>query len=62
MTQFYCFTCDHYRDSNEQDHADYSGEHPVCGDCVMELEEQNNQWWAVENDDESWIRRQLDAS
>lgn len=36
MTQFYCFTCDRYRDSNNEDMADYSGDEPVCGDCVQE--------------------------
>jgi len=36
MTQFYCLTCDRYRDSNTEDHADYSGDDPVCGECVDE--------------------------
>ena len=43
MGLFYCFTCDRYRDSNEEDHADYSGKEPVCGDCVDELEEQQKE-------------------
>ena len=58
----HCFTCDRDFDTNEEDHADYSGEHPVCGDCVQEREEQNNQWWQSLDADLEWIRSQLDAS
>ena len=42
---FYCFSCERPRDSNDEDHADYSGEDPVCGDCMDELEEQLQQTW-----------------
>ena len=59
MSQFYCFTCGRYRDSNEEDHADYSGDEPVCGDCVQEREEQNNQWWQSIDADQEWIERNL---
>ena len=58
MSQFYCFTCDRYRDSNEEDHADYSGEEIICGDCVDELEEQQKEFqaWALAIDaDEDYI-------
>ena len=34
MTLFFCPHCDSHFDSNEQDHADYSGEWPKCQDCV----------------------------
>ena len=63
MSQFYCFTCDRYRDSNEEDHADYSGKEIICGDCVDELEEQINQEhqaWALAIDaDEEEINGQV---
>ena len=43
MSMFYCFTCDRYRDSNEEDNADYSGEEIVCGDCVQERDDEREQ-------------------
>lgn len=56
MTQFYCLTCDHYRDSNDEDHADYSGDDPVCGECVDNNEEQQfEQWVAAIEADPEWI-------
>ena len=58
MSQLYCTTCDSYFYSEEQDHADYSGEHPVCGDCVDELEEQQSQfqaWQAAIDADTDYI-------
>ena len=36
MTQLYCFTCNQYIDSNEEDMADYSGDEVVCGSCVQD--------------------------
>ncbi len=57
---FYCFTCDHYRDSNDEDHADYSGEDPVCGECVQNLEEQEfEQWVAAIDSDPVYINEQV---
>ena len=50
---FYCFSCDRPRDSNEEDNADYSGEEPVCSDCVYEREQQN--WWTQQDQDDEWI-------
>ena len=32
MAQWYCTSCGHYFDTNEQDHANY--EKDMCGDCV----------------------------
>lgn len=35
MSQFYCQTCGRYRDSNDEDMAEYEPE-IICGDCVYE--------------------------
>jgi len=63
MTQFYCHSCDRYRDSNEEDSADYSGEDPVCGECVEDLielnEQQFEQWAAAIDADPQWIEDNL---
>lgn len=58
MTNFYCFTCDRPRDSNDEDMADYSGDEPICGDCVQAAEEQNN-GWAIQNQDDEQTNNQL---
>ena len=61
MSQFYCFTCDRYRDSDTEDHADYDGEEIVCGDCVDEREEQQQEfqaWQAAIDADTDYIEEQ----
>ena len=52
MTMFYCLTCDRPRDSNEEDHADYSDlDNPICGECVDELEQQLQDTWNILDQD-----------
>ena len=58
MTQFYCLTCDKYRDSNTEDNADYSGEDPVCGECVEEREQEFQQWWQSLDADHDYINEE----
>lgn len=57
MSMFYCFTCDRPKDSDYEDHADYSDlDNLVCGDCVDALEEQKNNWWQQLDNDEQAIK------
>jgi hypothetical protein len=56
MTQFYCFTCDRPRDSNDEDMADYSDlDNPICGSCVQDakdnLEQQLQDTWNILDQD-----------
>jgi len=63
MSQFYCTTCDRIRDSSEEDHADYSGEDVVCGDCVDERKEQEQfqAWQAAIDADTDYIEGECNA-
>lgn len=56
MSQFYCLTCDRYRESNNEDHANYSGD-PICGECVDNLAEQQEfqAWQAAIDADTDYI-------
>ncbi len=65
MSQFYCLTCDRYRESNEEDHADYSGE-PICGECVDDLAElaaeKFQEWQAAIDADTDYIEGQCNGT
>ena len=53
MPMCLCSVCDRPFDASEQVEAQYDP--PVCEDCLMEAEEQKNQWWESIDDDEQWI-------
>lgn len=53
MSIILCSVCDELFDSDSQVEAQYDP--PVCEDCLMQAEEQKQQWWADLNRDEQAI-------
>ena len=62
MSQFYCFICDRYRDSDTEDIADYLGDTPICGSCVQDnLDKQLQETWHQLDNDEQAIKEFCNA-
>ena len=54
MSILLCTICDRQFDTDNQVEAEYDP--AICEDCLMQAEEQKQQWWESIDDDEQWIR------